>query len=72
LRLCFQRSTLLADALFVSLVVSAVWTSILLRGRYANGIPAGFDLGFIVAQLGALETVVGDFFGHDKGFCDAS
>jgi hypothetical protein len=25
------------------------------------GIPAGFDLGFIVTQLGALETVVGDF-----------
>jgi hypothetical protein len=55
---------LLADALFVSLVVSAVWASI--------GIPAGFSLGFIVAQLGALETVVGDFLRHDEGFCVAS
>jgi hypothetical protein len=56
----------LADALFVSLVVSAVGASILLRGRYANGIPAGFNLSFIVAQLGALETVMGDFLGHDE------
>jgi hypothetical protein len=48
---------LLADALFVSLVMSAVWTSI--------GIPTGFNLGFIMAQLGALETVVGDFLGHN-------
>jgi hypothetical protein len=44
--------------------MSAVWTSI--------GIPAGFSLGFIVAQLGALETVVGDFLGHDEGLYDAS
>jgi hypothetical protein len=28
-------------------------------------IPAGFSLGFIVAQLGALETVVGDFLRHE-------
>jgi hypothetical protein len=38
--------------------MSAVWTSI--------GIPAGFNLSFIVAQLGALETVTGDFLGHDE------
>jgi hypothetical protein len=57
LGLCFYRSTLLADALFVSLVISAVWTSI--------GIPAGFNLGFIMTQFGALETVVGDFLRHD-------
>ncbi len=50
------RSPLLADTFFVSLVMSAVRTSI--------GIPAGFDLGFVVTQLGALETVVGDFLGH--------
>jgi hypothetical protein len=36
--------------------------------RTANGIPAGFSLGFIVAQFGALETVVGDFLGHYQIF----
>jgi hypothetical protein len=58
------RASLLADALFVSLVMSSVGTSILLRRRYANSIPAGFSLSFIVAQFGALETVVGDFLRH--------
>jgi hypothetical protein len=49
---------LLTDALFVSLIVSPVRASI--------SIPAGFSLGFIVTQLGALKTVVGDFLRHDN------
>ena len=51
------RASLLADALFVSLIVSPVGASI--------GIPARFSLGFIVAQLRTLETIVGDFLRHD-------
>jgi hypothetical protein len=56
--LCLRllQFALLANAFFVSLVMSAVWTAI--------GIPAGFSLSFIVTQLGALETVVGDFLWH--------
>jgi hypothetical protein len=50
------RASLLANALFVALVMSPVWTSI--------GIPARFSLSLIVTQLGALKTVVGDFLRH--------